>query len=236
MGQIFSAIILAAAVAGATSIAGDIKAEKVEADFYNDIELCLSREYIEDILGHPRKLYVERIAGLTKCYYALKHSKVTIFYADNSVAGYFITLQDYKYKKVGTTCFVFSDGKPLCTFTFESLDGFPNTIRSNQVNMDYRYLEKYFLDIEDEYSMFYYIYMTKDGVGQYDPFTSEEEFLNDEIVMALGNDAVQYDINVPDWYDVLFINRNVAQPNTYGECTLQYADAIEECFLYDESY
>ena len=108
MGQIFSAIILAAAVAGATSIAGDIKAEKVEADFYNDIELCLSREYIEDILGHPRKLYVERIAGLTKCYYSLKHSKVTIFYADNSVAGYFITLQDYKYKKIGTTCFVFS--------------------------------------------------------------------------------------------------------------------------------
>ncbi len=231
LGQILSAIVLAAAVAGATSIADGIKAERIEQKFYNDIEIGLSQQYIEDILGHPRNVYLEIASGLNKCCYTLKHSMVTIFYSNERVVGYFITLRDENYKKIGTLEHLYTEGTPLGSYTFESLLGVPDEVKSAQFIMDYTYLEKYYPGEDGDFYIFYYLYLDNDGFEQKNQFTSGEEFIYDDEIFYKDNDDINIIIDVPDDHEVLYIDRKKARPNTYGKCIMEDMKSIDNCFL-----
>ncbi|MBR4667931.1 MAG: hypothetical protein IKO76_04160 [Butyrivibrio sp.] len=236
LGQILSAIILAAAVAGATSIAGNIKAERVEQDFYNDISIGLSRDYIEDILGHPRNVYLGIADGLNKCCYPLKHSMVTVFYNNDMIVGYFITLRDGGYKKIGTSENFYTEKTPLGSYTFDSLWGLPDEIRAGQVRADYTYIEKYYPGEAEDYNVFYYIYLSSDGFEQKNQYTSGEEFFGDAEVSELDSDDVELEMIATDDYDELYIDRKKARPNTFGKCIMEFSKPIDNCLIFSENY
>lgn len=236
LGQILSAIILAAAVAGATSIAGEIKADKIEQDFYNDISIGLSKQYIEDVLGHPRNVFLEITPGLDKNCYTLKHSMMTIFYENDMVAGYFITLRDGNYKKVGRSESSFTAGMPLGSYTFESLWSVPDEIKSSQLRMDYNYLEKYYTEEDEDFYVFYYMYSGTDGFQQKNQYTSEDVFRSDEEVQILDSDAIDLHVIPIENYDELYLNRKIARPNTFGKCIMEYSKPIDECLLYSVNF
>ena len=235
IGKVLSAIILAAAVACATSMADGIKAEYAERDFYNDLILGYSKAYVEDILGHPRiiikHLDEDYMEDIIECQYIAKHSIMRIFYVDDLIIGFFITSNNRNYKKIGTSKLEFTEGKPLGSFTFKMLNCTPSKILSYQLEDEYTYLEKY----DSDSNTCYYIYNDSLGFTD-DAFTTEEELRNDSDLQHLDSEDILLDYENIDSSVALFPDRNKLHPNTYGKCIMEYSNPIEDIVLHTYNY
>ncbi len=80
--------------------------------------------------------------------------------------------------------------------------------------------------------VFYYIYFNQDGFEQRNQYTSEDEFRSDEEVLSLNSDDVEQFNYVPDNYEVLYLDRKKAHPNTFGKCIMEFSAPIENCLLF----
>lgn len=223
VGQIIIAIILAAAVACASSIADGIKEEFKERDLYNEISIENSKVYLEDVLGHPRFVYFYPDSGITDARYFTKHAMVRVFYYDESVIGYFITSLDRNYKRIGRTEYVGTEGKPLGSYTYQDVDGYPYKIKAYQSSSALEaYLEQYEFS-DDNGNSHYCMYLNKYGFDK-NELTSAEEYFNDEEVKNIDADEM-------DGFDDIFIDRSKSYPNTYGVCAMEHTKDVEGYLL-----
>jgi hypothetical protein len=229
VGQILIAIILAAAVAFATSIADGMRLEYKERDFYNAIAISNSRAYIESELGPPRYEVKQFGTNFTDAKYYTKHGMVRVFYNDNdnTVAAYFITSKDKSYNHIGLADY-YTGGKPVGSYTYQMIEGIPDKVKTYQGKYGWEiYLEKYFYENENGESH-YYMYVDKYGFDK-NEFISEDEYWSDE-------ELVNIDMDFVEGFQDIFPDRSKSYPNTYGACIDDCSDIIEECLLYTINY
>ncbi len=230
VGQILIALILAAAVACASSIADEIKEAFEERDFYTEISLRSSRAHLEDVLGHPRFENYYSYYKITDASYFTKHAMVRVFYYDGNIIGYFITSMDKNYKGIGQSAYIGSEERPLGSYTYQKIDGSPCKIRVYQNSSALKvYLEKYHYDDNNiDGHNNYYIYFDKYGFDK-NELTSEDEYLNDEEVKNMGAECMEGFVDT-------FIDRSRSYPNTYGVCADEYSEEVENSLLYAINY
>lgn len=235
LGQILSAIILAAAVACASSIADGIKDERVEAEFYSNISVGNAQEYVEDTLGHPVYKKVWDEYGFIECNYITKHALIRVFYDNNIVKGFFITSKDKSYKKILTTDKTL-EVKPLGTFTYKAIAGSPDEVRSYQ-----DYLEEFTYYMETYYEPGIEGYSSLYGYSNYygfdsNVYTSEGDFRNDEELQGLDDSFINLVNEEVRNEQLLFIDRNKSYPNTYGKCAMEDARIFEKLIINSINY
>lgn len=230
VGQILIAIILAAAVAYATSIADGMKSEYKERDFYNAISLSNSRAYIESELGPPRYVVKHLDTNYVDAKYFTKHGVIRIFYKDDedTVIAYFITSYDKSYNHIGLTDYYCTGGKPVGSYTYQMIEGVPKKVKAYQGNNGLEvYLEQYVYDNTNG-ECHYYMYLDKYGFDK-NEFISEDEYWSDE-------ELVNNDMDCVEGFQDIFPDRSKSYPNTYGVCHDERSDVIEEYMLYTINY
>ena len=229
LGQIIIAIILAAAVALASSFWNDFNSNRRYVARINDLRIGLNQDYVDSMLGKPMYISTYNDIDIVESIYSSKYAIIRCYYNNGRLVAFFVTGLSDGLKKLGTDP-LFSNmvsGKPLGEFTFSDVDYRPTKTYGyvmNGVGYTAYYEENYFAS-SGLYHMYYYALLDY-GFSNFKAIDHDEYLMDEE----LTHDT---EICVDPF---MGIDRGDSYPNTYGVCEIQYKDVIPNLMVDYEKY
>ncbi len=229
VGQIFIAILLAAAVALATSFWNNFTNNRRYVERINDLRIGLNQDYVDSMLGNPMYKFSYNEFDIVESIYSSKYAIIRCYYNNERLVAFFVTGRSDKQKILGTDPMIsiMAGGKALGEFSFYDVDYRPTKTYGYAMNgVGYTgYYEEYYFASKGLYHMYYYALLDY-GFSNYKAVSNDEYLKDDEL-------SRETDICVDAF---MGIDRNKSYPNTYGVCEMNFSNVIPDLMVDYEKY